>query len=60
MARKPARAPQTITVTDYADPEINRLAVALHALADMTEEERGRAFSYFKRKFSAEWPSDSY
>lgn len=48
------------TVRDYGDAAINRLAVVGSQLEQMEPDERAAALRYFKSKYSAEWPSDSY
>lgn len=50
---------QIVKLPDYGDEEINRLAVAQHALGSMDGVERSRALAWFKQKYSAEWPSDN-
>lgn len=51
---------QTVRLPDYGDEEINKLACAQHALEQMNAEQRTRALKWFKARFQAEWPSDTY
>lgn len=51
---------RTISVPDYGDEEINRLAETDLALGKMTGEERARALRWFKAKYPADWPSDTF
>lgn len=57
MAKKPM---QEIKVKDYGDEWVNRLAVVGSQLEKMEPAERAAALRFFKSKYSAEWPSDSY
>ena len=59
MTSRPKLQP-ALRLPDYGDPEINKLAQAQHALEQMNAEERARALKWFKARFTAAWPSDSY
>lgn len=51
---------QVIKVKNYGEVEVNMLAVIGAVLEKMTDEQRLRAFHFFKSKYSKAWPSDSY
>jgi hypothetical protein len=50
----------TVKIRDYGDDEVNRLALVGVTLERMGKEERARALRFFKSKYSADWPTDSY
>ena len=56
MARPRVQKPPK--VMDYANDQINRLALAISALDQMEPDERNRALVWFKSKYAKEWPSD--
>lgn len=47
-----------VSLQDFGDAKLNRLAMAGAAFDKMEKGERERALRYFKSKYSAEWPSD--
>lgn len=51
---------EPVVLPDYELPELNRLALVLHAMERMEPEERHRIFKWLKSKYLKEWPSDSY
>lgn len=57
MPNKKAKT-ATITVTDYGDAQVNRLARSVEAIEAMEKDERMAAFNYLKSRYRSEWPSD--